>query len=127
VLADPAMTNMGIILPDEGYHQALREMTRDTGTLLIIDETHTLPAGPGDCTAAWGLHSDLVTLGKAIGGIPCGALGLTGEVYEALQAQTEADYEDTGGVGGTPAGKLLSAAAMRATLSDCSPPTPTRG
>jgi glutamate-1-semialdehyde aminotransferase len=119
VLAEPAMTNMGIILPDEGYHQALREITRDTGTLLIIDETHTLSAGPGGCTAAWGLDPDLVTAGKAIGGgIACGALGMTGEVYGALQAQPEADYEDTGGVGGTLAGNALSLAAMRATLSE---------
>ncbi len=67
VLAEPAMTNMGIILPDPGYHQALRELTRAAGALLIIDETHTLSAGPGGCTAAWGLDPDLVTLGKAIG------------------------------------------------------------
>ena len=117
VLAEPAMTNMGIILPAEGYHQALREITRDTGTLLIIDETHTLSAGPGGCTAAWDLDPDLVTAGKAIGGgIPCGALGLSDEVYAAMMAQTEADYVGAGGVGGTLAGNALSLAAMRATL-----------
>jgi glutamate-1-semialdehyde 2,1-aminomutase len=119
VLAEPAMTNMGIILPDEGYHQALRELTRETGTLLIIDETHTLSAGPGGCTQAWGLQPDLVTLGKAIGsGVPSGALGLTGEICEQMLAQTNADYEDTGGIGGTLAGNALSAAAMRATLAE---------
>jgi glutamate-1-semialdehyde 2,1-aminomutase len=118
VLAEPAMTNMGIILPDEGYHQALRQITRQTGTLLIIDETHTLSAGPGGCTAAWGLDPDLVTLGKAIGGgIACGALGLSDQVYAAMQAAPDADYEDTGGVGGTLAGNALSLAAMRATLT----------
>jgi glutamate-1-semialdehyde aminotransferase len=118
VLAEPAMTNMGIILPADGYHQALREATRATGTLLIIDETHTLSAGPGGCTAAWGLDPDLVTIGKAIGGgIACGALGLSDETYAAMQAEPEADYEDTGGVGGTLAGNALSLAAMRATLA----------
>jgi glutamate-1-semialdehyde 2,1-aminomutase len=118
VLAEPAMTNMGIILPGEGYHQALRELTRDTGTLLIIDETHTLSAGPGGCTAAWSLDPDLVTAGKAIGGgIACGALGLSEEAYAAMQAQADADYEDTGGIGGTLAGNALSLAAMRATLA----------
>jgi glutamate-1-semialdehyde aminotransferase len=117
VLAEPTMTNMGIILPEEGYHQALREITRDTGTLLVIDETHTLSAGPGGCTAAWGLDPDLVTLGKAIGsGVACGALGISGEAVGQMLAQVDADYEDTGGIGGTLAGNALSLAAMRATL-----------
>jgi glutamate-1-semialdehyde 2,1-aminomutase len=117
VLAEPAMTNMGIILPAGGYHQALREITRDTGTLLIIDETHTLSAGPGGCTAAWGLEPDMVTTGKAIGGgIACGALGLSDDTTAAMMARTEADYVGAGGVGGTLAGNALSLAAMRATL-----------
>src|SRR6478672_3727170 len=102
VLAEPAMTNMGIVLPEPGYHDRLREITRETGTLLIIDETHTFSAGPGGCTAAWELEPDLVTSGKAIGsGVPAGALGLGDEVEARALDQTEADYEDTGGVGGT--------------------------
>ena len=117
VLAEPAMTNMGIILPDPGYHQALRELTRAAGTLLIIDETHTLSAGPGGCTAAWDLDPDMVTLGKAIGsGVASGALGIAGDAAGRMLAETDADYEDTGGVGGTLAGNALSLAAMRATL-----------
>jgi glutamate-1-semialdehyde 2,1-aminomutase len=128
VLAEPAMTNMGIILPDEGYHQALRELTRETGTLLIIDETHTLSAGPGGCTQAWGLDPDMVTVGKAIGsGVASGALGLSGEICEQMLAQTNADYEDTGGIGGTLAGNALSAAAMRATLEQVLTPAAYRG
>jgi glutamate-1-semialdehyde 2,1-aminomutase len=119
VLAEPAMTNMGIVLPDDGYHDALRAATRDTGTLLIIDETHTFSAGPGGCTAAWGLRPDLLTIGKAIAsGVPAGALGLSAATAEAMFAQAGADYEDTGGVGGTLAGNALSLAAMRATLAD---------
>ena len=117
VLAEPAMTNMGIVLPEPGYHDALRELTRSAGTLLIIDETHTFSAGPGGCTAAWGLDPDLVTIGKAIGsGVPAGALGLSGPVADGMLAVEEADYEDTGGVGGTLAGNALSVAAIRATL-----------
>ena len=117
VLAEPAMTNMGIVLPDPGYHDALRELTREHGTLLIIDETHTFSAGPGGCTRAWELEPDLLTIGKAIGGgVPCGALGLSEAVEARMLAATEADYEDTGGVGGTLAGNALSLAAMRATL-----------
>ncbi len=119
VLAEPAMTNMGIVLPDEGYHDALRALTRTHGTLLIIDETHTFSAGPGGCTAEWGLEPDLFTIGKAIGsGIPAGALGMTLDVTERMLADPDADYEDTGGVGGTLAGNALSMAAIRATLSE---------
>jgi glutamate-1-semialdehyde 2,1-aminomutase len=119
VLAEPAMTNMGIVLPDEGYHQALRELTRAAGTLLIIDETHTFSAGAGGCTGAWGLDPDMVTIGKAIGsGVPCGALGVRAELADRLLAISGADYEDTGGVGGTLAGNALSLAAVRATLSE---------
>jgi glutamate-1-semialdehyde 2,1-aminomutase len=117
VLAEPAMTNMGIIEPEPGYHERLRELTRAAGTLLIIDETHTFSAGPGGCTGAWGLEPDMLTIGKAIGsGIPSGALGLSARVSDALLADPDADYEDTGGVGGTLAGNALSLAAMRATL-----------
>ncbi|MGZ8666458.1 MAG: aminotransferase class III-fold pyridoxal phosphate-dependent enzyme, partial [Solirubrobacterales bacterium] len=103
--------------PDPGYHETLRELTARTGTLLIIDETHTFSAGPGGCTAAWGLDPDLVTIGKAIGsGVPAGALGLKADAAERMLSQEAADYEDTGGVGGTLAGNPLSLAAVRATL-----------
>jgi glutamate-1-semialdehyde aminotransferase len=118
VLAEPAMTNMGIVLPDPGYHDALRELTRGHGALLIIDETHTISAGPGGCTAEWALEPDLFTIGKAIGsGIASGALGLSEQVAQAMLSQVDADYEDTGGVGGTLAGNAFSLAAMRVTLS----------
>jgi glutamate-1-semialdehyde 2,1-aminomutase len=117
VLAEPVMTNIGIVPPAPGYHDALRALTREHGTLLLIDETHTLSAGPGGCTRAWGLEPDLVTVGKAIaGGVPAGALGLAGEVVERMFADPDADYEDVGGVGGTLAGNALSLAAARAAL-----------
>jgi len=119
VLAEPAMTNMGIVLPEPGYHDALRRLTRDAGTMLVIDETHTFSAGPGGCTAEWDLEPDMITIGKAIGsGVPCGALGLRSEVADRLLARADADYEDTGGVGGTLAGNALSLAAVRATLEE---------
>jgi glutamate-1-semialdehyde 2,1-aminomutase len=118
VLAEPAMTNMGIVLPEAPYHEALRALTRAHETLLIIDETHTFSAGPGGCTQAWALEPDMLTIGKAIGGgVPCGALGVSAELAERMLADDEADYVDTGGVGGTLAGNALSLAAMRATLS----------
>ena len=119
VLAEPALTNIGIVPPEPGFHDAMRELTRRTGTLLVIDETHTLSAGPGGYTAAHGLEPDLLTVGKAIaGGVPAGAFGMSEEVAERVEAQAGADYEDTGGVGGTLAGNALTTAAIRATLSE---------
>jgi glutamate-1-semialdehyde 2,1-aminomutase len=117
VLAEPAMTNMGIVLPEPGYHEALRRVTRETGTLLVIDETHTFSAGPGGCTRAWGLEPDMFTIGKAIAsGVPAGALGLSEAVAQEALGRHDADYADAGGVGGTLAGNPLSLAAVRATL-----------
>jgi glutamate-1-semialdehyde 2,1-aminomutase len=119
VLAEPALTNIGIVLPEPGFWDGVRAACDRTGTLLIIDETHTLSAGPGGCTAAWGLQPDLVTLGKAIGGgVPIGAYGVSAAVAERMAADTEGDYEDVGGVGGTLAGNALSLAAARATLAE---------
>ncbi|MEO5790471.1 MAG: aminotransferase class III-fold pyridoxal phosphate-dependent enzyme, partial [Gaiellaceae bacterium] len=119
VLAEPALTNIGIVLPEPGFHEALRELTRRTGALLVIDETHTFSAGPGGYTAAHGLEPDLLTIGKAIGGgVPVGALGLTEEIARRAFEQEDADYEDVGGIGGTLAGNALSLAAVRATLGE---------
>jgi glutamate-1-semialdehyde 2,1-aminomutase len=119
VIAEPAMTNMGIVLPEPGYHDELRRLTRETGTLLLIDETHTFSVGPGGATAAWGLEPDLLSIGKAIaGGVPAGALGLSDELAGRILGDPSADIEDTGGVGGTLAGNALSLAATRATLAE---------
>jgi glutamate-1-semialdehyde 2,1-aminomutase len=119
VLAEPAMTNIGIVLPDPGFHEALRALTRKHGTLLVIDETHTLSAGPGGCTRAWGLSPDFVTLGKAIAsGIPAAVYGFTAEVAARWRAVTDRDLSDTGGIGGTLAGNALAVAALRATLGE---------
>jgi glutamate-1-semialdehyde 2,1-aminomutase len=119
LLAEPALTNIGIVLPAPGFHAELRRLTRETGTLLAIDETHTFSAGPGGCTRMWGLEPDLLTIGKSIaGGVPAGAYGMTAEVAERVAAQVDADYEDVGGIGGTLAGNALSLAAMRATLEE---------
>ena len=119
LLTEPALTNIGIVLPQEGFLDGLRDLTRAVGTLLAIDETHTFSAGPGGCTAAWGLDPDIVTIGKSIGGgIPIGAFGVSAELATQIEAQADADLEDTGGVGGTLAGNALSSAAARATLGE---------
>jgi len=117
VLMEPALTNVGIVLPGPGYLAAVRELTSRNGCVLINDETHTFSAGPGGCTRAWNLEPDIVTIGKSIaGGIPAGAYGLSGELADRILGDADADIEDTGGVGGTLAGNALSVAAMRATL-----------
>jgi glutamate-1-semialdehyde 2,1-aminomutase len=117
VLAEPVMTNIGIIHPDPGYHNALRELTRKYGTLLIIDETHTMCAGPGGYTGEAGLEPDILTVGKTIGaGVPAAVYGLSEEVGDRVSKSIKVDESDVGGIGGTLAGNALSLAAMRATL-----------
>jgi glutamate-1-semialdehyde 2,1-aminomutase len=118
VLTEPALTNIGIVLPDPGYHEALRALTREHGTLLCIDETHTICVGPGGATAAWGLEPDLFTIGKPIaGGVPIAAFGMTAELAERLYEPVFGEHSDVSGVGGTLSGNALALAAMRATLS----------
>jgi len=117
VLAEPAMTNRGIILPDAGYHDALRELTRKTGTLLVIDETHTICCGPGGYTAMHELEPDIITLGKPIAsGIPAAAYGVSEDVAGRILAKVKAESTDESGLGGTLSGNALAVAAMRATL-----------
>jgi glutamate-1-semialdehyde 2,1-aminomutase len=118
VLAEPVMTNVGIVHPDPGYHTALRELTRKSGTLLIIDETHTICAGPGGYTRTENLEPDFFVFGKAIGaGVPAAVYGFTKEIADRIAEKQNLEDCDTGGIGGTLAGNALSLAAMRATLS----------
>jgi glutamate-1-semialdehyde 2,1-aminomutase len=118
VLAEPALTNIGIVLPEPGYHEALRELTRRSGTLLVIDETHTICVGPGGATAAWGLEPDFFVIGKTIGGgMPAAAYGMTRELAERIMPTLLGESVDVSGVGGTLTGNALALAAVRATLS----------
>ncbi len=118
VLAEPALTNIGIVLPDPGYHDALRALTRTYGTYLVIDETHTICVGPGGATAAWGLEPDFFVIGKTIGGgMPAAAYGCTAEIGRQLNLLLADKSVDTSGVGGTLTGNALALAAVRATLS----------
>ncbi len=117
VLAEPALTNVGIVHPAPGFHDALREITRKFGTLLIIDETHTICAGPGGYTRAHNLQPDFLVFGKPIGGgVPGAAYGFTEHVAKMISERQSLEDCDTGGIGGTLAGNALSLAAMRATL-----------
>ena len=120
LLMEPALTNIGIVLPDNGYLAGVREITRRHGVLLVVDETHTLCAGPGGCTRAWGLEPDLVVVGKPIGGgVPSAAYGMTATIAEQLSGPMLGHEIDVAGVGGTLTANALSLAAVRATLSSC--------
>ena len=119
VLAEPAMTNMGIVLPDEGFHEQLRKICDETGTLLILDETHTISAGPGGCTAAWNLRPDMLTIGKPLAsGIPCGTYGISQAIADKIRELASSDQCDFSGIGGTLAANALSLKAMRRTLEE---------
>jgi glutamate-1-semialdehyde 2,1-aminomutase len=119
VLTEPALTNVGMVFPEPGFHDALRELTRRHGTLLAIDETHTICCGPGGYTAEHGLEPDIVTIGKPIaGGIPAAAYGFSEDVAARLAGKIELEDVDVGGIGGTLAANALSLAAMRATLGE---------
>lgn len=117
VLAEPALTNAGMVLPDDGYHEALRELTRKHGTLLIIDETHTISSGPGGYTQAHGLKPDMFVLGKPIGGgIPAAVYGCTEEIAKRFDDLLDPDHPVVVGIGGTLSGNALSLRAVRTML-----------
>ncbi len=116
-LFEPAMTNRGIILPEKGYHDALRKLTRKYGTLLIIDETHTICCGIGGYTAAHKLKPDILTMGKPLAsGVPVAAFGISQFVADRVMDRILSDGTDESGLGGTLTGNALAVSAMRATL-----------
>jgi glutamate-1-semialdehyde 2,1-aminomutase len=119
VITEPALTNIGIVLPEPGFLEGLRELCTKHGALLLIDETHTFSAGPGGMTKANALDPDIVVIGKSIaGGIPIGTYGISQRLADQITAHPEADLVDVGGVGGTLAGNALSMAAAKATLGE---------
>jgi glutamate-1-semialdehyde 2,1-aminomutase len=118
ILMEPAMTNVGIVLPQSGYLEAVQDLAKKYGVILIIDETHTISVGPGGMTADRSLKPDFLTIGKAIaGGIPTGTFGMTHHIADEIKRLVELEIIDTGGIGGTLAGNALSLASMRATLT----------
>lgn len=118
-LIEPAMTNIGIVLPEPGYLEGLRELATKYDVILIHDETHTLSEGVGGMTKRRNLTPDAVVLGKTIGaGIPAGAFGMTKDLSERISGSLQLEHIDVGGVGGTLAGNALSMAAIKATLTE---------
>ena len=118
MLIEPALTNIGIVLPDPGYLSGVRDLTRKYGTLLIIDETHTICAGPGGATKLWNLEPDMLVIGKTIGGgIPVAAYGLSAELAARAELSLNSHDVDVSGLGGTLSGSVLAMAAVKATLT----------
>ena len=119
ILMEPAMTNIGIVLPVDGYLTGVQELAKKYGAYLIIDETHTISVGPGGMTKSLGLQPDFLTIGKALAaGIPTGTFGMTQAIADQIKKIVELEIIDLGGIGGTLAGNALSLAAMKATLSE---------
>lgn len=119
LLIEPALTNVGIVLPDPGYLEGVHELTRRYATVLIHDETHTICAGPGGVTGTMNLDPDMLVIGKTIGGgIPIAAYGMSAEVAARVRAAVPYEDSDVGGIGGTLAGYALSMAAARAALGE---------
>ncbi|HSX88400.1 MAG TPA: aspartate aminotransferase family protein [Pseudomonas sp.] len=113
LLCEPAMTNIGMVLPEPGFMQKCRELTRKYGALLIIDETHTISTDIGGCTKLWGLDPDFFVVGKPIaGGVPCGIFGCSATMAEAMSAARQRDREDSHGHGHSGMGTTLSANAL---------------
>ncbi|MCK0209855.1 transaminase [Starkeya koreensis] len=116
-IAEPVMTNCAMVLPQPGFHEGLREITRRHGTLLLIDETHTLSTGPGGYTGAFGLHPDIFVVGKAIaGGVPAAVWGMSEEAAARFGAARRNRPDGHSGLGTTLSGSPLQLAALRATL-----------
>ncbi len=117
VLAEPVMTNVGMVLPDEGFHDALRALTRKAGTLLVIDETHCMSSGPGGYTRAHGLDPDIIVLGKPIaGGIPAAVYGFSQELSARAATRIAAAPEGHSGIGTTLSGSAIQMGMMRVML-----------
>jgi len=120
VITEPALTNVGVVLPDRGFHTEVRRLTREHGALLILDETHTQTVAYGGCTRAWGLEPDVITLGKSLGGgVPVGAYVMTADLRDHLERHRDAHGRVAGiATGGTTYANPLSLAAVVATLTD---------
>jgi glutamate-1-semialdehyde 2,1-aminomutase len=117
VLAEPVMTNCGMVLPIAGFHEALRQATQQTGTLLVIDETHCMSSGPGGYSGTFGLEPDAIVLGKPVaGGVPAAVYGFSAAVMERITSYVATRPPGHSGIGTTLSGSALQLAMMRRVL-----------
>ncbi|MBP1207409.1 glutamate-1-semialdehyde 2,1-aminomutase [Duganella sp. 1411] len=117
VLAEPVMTNIGMVLPEPGYWEAAQRIIRHHGALLVIDETHTISSGPGGYAREHGMLPDALVVGKPIGGgIPCAVYGFTEELARKVEHAKRGAPSGHSGVGTTLSANMFAMAAMRANL-----------
>ncbi len=118
LLAEPALTNCGLVLPDPGFWAAAQALCQRHGTLLALDETHTLSTGCGGYARVHGLQPDLLVIGKAVaGGLPCAVYGFTHALAQRMRDAKQAAPEGHSGIGTTLAGNALAIAALHAALT----------
>jgi glutamate-1-semialdehyde 2,1-aminomutase len=118
VLMEPALTNIGIVLPQKGYLEGVRKITKQYGVILILDETHTICAGPQGASRLWGIEPDMLVIGKTIGGgIPVATYGMSADISRRVENLMHGHDLDVSGIGGTLSGSALAGAAIRATLT----------
>jgi glutamate-1-semialdehyde 2,1-aminomutase len=123
VISEPALTNVGMVLPAPGFLEGLRRLTQANGTLLVLDETHTISTGPGGAARAWGIAPDFLVIGKPIaGGLPCAVYGFSGEMAERMRCAKDQAPPGHSGIGTTLSGNALSLAALRANLAEVMTP-----
>jgi glutamate-1-semialdehyde 2,1-aminomutase len=123
VLAEPVMTNIGMVLPEPGFWERAIEIIHRHGSRLVLDETHTISSGPGGYAKAHGLKADAVVVGKPLGGgMPCAAYGFSAELAAQAEAAKRAAPPGHSGIGTTLTANLLAMAAMRATLAELMTP-----
>ncbi len=124
LLAEPALTNFGLVPPAPGFWEAAQALCRHHGTLLVLDETHTLSSGPGGYARSQGLQPDMVVVGKAVaGGLPCAVYGFTAPVAQRMREAKAAAPEGHSGIGTTLTGNALTLAALQAALEHLHTPT----
>lgn len=119
VLAEPVMTNIGMVLPQPGYWEAAQQLIKRHGTLLVIDETHTISSGKGGYARAHNMHPDALVVGKPIGGgVPCAVYGFTEELTRRVEQAKRSAPPGHSGIGTTLSANMFAMAAMRANLEE---------
>ena len=124
LIAEPVMTNIGMVLPEEGFLHELRALTRKHGVLFIVDETHTLSTARGGYARAHVLEPDIWVCGKAIaGGMPCAVFGFTAEVEAGMRRVQRENAGGHSGMGTTLSANALALACLESCLDELMTPS----
>ncbi len=117
IIAEPVMTNIGMVLPRAGYWEAAQKIIRQHNTMLVMDETHTISSGPGGYARAHGIAADAIVVGKPIGGgVPCAVYGFSDTLAKLAQQTKRNAPPGHSGIGTTLSANMLAVTAMRANL-----------